>query len=68
LSTMGMKMTREMGFRFVITSLGTPLRVMVAACEVKLLFIWLYESPTMVVSFRLDPMRKRETHSIAGST
>jgi hypothetical protein len=41
----GMKMIKAKGSKLDKTSFGTPLVVIVAAWEVKLLLIWLYVNP-----------------------
>ena len=61
ISKIGMKMIRAKGSRFDRTSLGRPLVIIVAACEVKLLFSWLYVSPEHYVAFSKafpDPLKK----------
>lgn len=44
-SQSGIKMISAKGSRFDNTSFGSPLVTIVAAWDVKLLFIWLYVSP-----------------------
>ena len=44
-SQIGMKMIKANGSRLDKTSFGKPLVVIVAACDVRLLFNWLYVSP-----------------------
>lgn len=45
---MGIRIMRANGSRFERTSLGIPWRDIVAACDVKLLFNWLYVSPVRI--------------------
>lgn len=59
---MGMKMIRAKGSRLDNTSLGKPCVDMVAACDGRLLFNWLYVSPR-TVDENLKPGLRCVTHS-----
>ena len=65
---MGMKMRRAKGSRLLMTSFGRPFVTIVAACDVKLLTIWLYVSPADPVAVSIyddtpQPSQLKDGHS-----
>lgn len=67
---MGIKTTRAIGSKFDSISLGSPWVDMVAACETKLLFNWLYVSPFFIKSTSTSGKLEKEqrlTHSTSGT-
>src|SRR5580704_13266356 len=63
MSKQGIRMIRASGSRLEKMSLGRPCRFMTAACEVRLLLIWLYVSPGLV-SLLLPKMGRRTVERV----